>query len=153
MRFRLIIWTAVCIHLTWALCLLVDTSVTGITAVASMHAYAPVASAVYVVIFSAVAIMAAAGLYFDRFLWHRLWLGLLLCMPQQAVLVSSAMGAVLSVIRGAYGDGEPRPRAFIAADQSVHVFLCVFHTAALWYTYTAIRFPVLQHGHKREGAK
>lgn len=53
-----------------------------------------------------------------------------LLLGQQAVLLSTALGAGMTIAAQAYPDGTASPtitRAFLEADQSVHVLLSVLH--------------------------
>jgi hypothetical protein len=58
-----------------------------------------------------------------------------LVLPQQFLLIASAIGAVFWVIDGKFTDGAVYPRPFIFVDQIYLVLLCVAHgwqTIALW---------------------
>jgi len=58
-----------------------------------------------------------------------------LVLPQQFLLIASAIGAVFCVIDGKFADGAVYPRPFIFVDQIYLVLLCVAHgwqTMALW---------------------
>ena len=73
----------------------------------------------------AVAALAVWGTFVDQIA------GVLMMMPQQAVIVLSAVSAAESIWRSAYGDGVVRPRAFIAADQAHALLLVPVHAAAV----------------------
>lgn len=52
-------------------------------------------------------------------------------LPQQVLLTLSAYAATAAVIAGHYGDGLPRPRLFILADQAPAILALILHTAAV----------------------
>ena len=56
-------------------------------------------------------------------------------LPQQFILFVTAVGAGEIILGGMYADGVPRPREFIGADQSIYVWMFVWHTLALleWF--------------------
>lgn len=73
-----------------------------------------------------VAVLALLGL--------RSWLGILgviLALPQQALLVATAYSALAAILRQSYADGVLRPLAFIAADQIGTVLLAIVHSVAI----------------------
>ena len=80
--------------------------------------------------FLAVAILAAVAVALDRGGPPRLG-HLMLLLPQQALLMLSAAGAMSCIVAGAYADGVPRPFRFIGVDQASGIFLCVIHTVLL----------------------
>jgi hypothetical protein len=58
-----------------------------------------------------------------------------LLLPQQFLLIASAIGAVYCVIDGKFADGAVYPRPLILMDQIYLVLLCVAHgwqAVALW---------------------
>ena len=59
------------------------------------------------------------------------WWGLVLCLPQQFLMLLSAGTAILCVLRSTYADGVPRPALFIAADQLWGIVGMTMHSAAL----------------------
>ena len=56
---------------------------------------------------------------------------LLVVLPQQFLLMFSAVGACVAIYHSQFADGVVRPRAFLAADQCPAIFLAIFHTCAL----------------------
>jgi hypothetical protein len=82
-------------------------------------------------IFCAAVSLAAVAAIFCR----NLTLCVFLVLPQQFLLIASAIGAVFCVIDGKFADGAVYPRPFIFVDQIYLVLLCVAHgwqTVALW---------------------
>jgi hypothetical protein len=61
--------------------------------------------------------------------------GLIEVLPQQGVLLVSALGACEAVWNSTYADGVPRPRAFIAADQIPAVFIAVAHSLSVIHCF------------------
>lgn len=119
-----IIWYAVLLHIMWGCLLLVSQAPYGATA---LHVYSGVPRVVSVLV-----LFAASGLA----VWgatRRLpsWQGLAALLPQQALLTVSAYAAVAAVAVAHYGDGVPRPRLFILADQAPAILAVVLHTAAV----------------------
>ena len=55
----------------------------------------------------------------------------LLLLPQQTLLVITAIGAILAAISGHYADGVPRPTLFILADQFPPILIAGAHTLAI----------------------
>lgn len=72
-----------------------------------------------------VAALGAAFVVKDRMV------GLVMCLPQQMLLLLSAGGSLDCVLRGAYADGVPRPWQFILVDQSPNILVALFHSIAL----------------------
>jgi len=54
-----------------------------------------------------------------------------LLLPQQTLLVITAIGAILAAISGHYADGVPRPTLFILADQFPPILIAAAHTVAI----------------------
>lgn len=57
--------------------------------------------------------------------------GWLLMLPQQSLLVISAVAGIVAIFSGHYADLEPRPRFFIAADQMPGIVAAFCHTFAI----------------------
>ena len=136
-KYNWMVFSAVVVHAIWGCMLLVSDAPLHCTPMAET----PFRHLQYMaaIIYIAAAIMALVpimSLYSKSTL-----VDLVLCTPQQILLMMSAMSAIWCIIRGAYADGEPRPRMFIAADQLwVIVSMCV-HTFALidWYVFSEKR--------------
>ncbi len=52
-------------------------------------------------------------------------------LPQQSIMIASAVTAVSAMLTGMYADGVERPIAFIVADQAPAVIASILHTLAL----------------------
>lgn len=133
-----IIWYAVLLHITWGCLLLASRVPYGATA---LHVYYWVPRAVL-----AGALFAASGLAMWGVTRRRpSWQGLAALLPQQAIMTFSAYAAVVAVAAAQYGDGVPRPRLFILADQAPVLLTMMLHTAAViemharWPTGTILR--------------
>ena len=128
-----IIWYAVLLHITWGCLLLASRVPYGATA---LHVYHGVPRVVL-----AAALFAASGLAMWGVTRRRpSWQGLATLLPQQALMTFSAYAAVVAVAVAHYGDGVPRPRLFILADQVPAVLTMVLHTAAVIEIHA--RWPV-----------
>lgn len=57
--------------------------------------------------------------------------GWLLLLPQQVLLMISAIGGIVAAVLGHYADGVTRPNLFIAADQLPGIVAAVCHTFAI----------------------
>ncbi|SRR6266571_428782 len=119
-----IIWYAVLLHTLWGILLLINEAPLGATA---LHVYAGVPRYLLAVLFFAAAALAAFALTRDRPTWQ----SLASLLPQQGLLSVSAFGAVVAVIYAHYGDGVPRPRLFIFADQAPVILTMLLHTVAV----------------------
>jgi hypothetical protein len=128
-----IIWYAVLLHITWGCLLLASPTPYGATA---LHVYDGVPRVVLVAVLFAASGLAMWGATRRRPSWQ----GLASLLPQQAILTLSAYGAVAAVAVAHYGDGVPRPRLFILADQAPALLALVLHTAAVIEMHA--RWPV-----------
>jgi hypothetical protein len=144
-----IIWYAVLLHITWGCLLLASPVPYGATA---LHVYHWVPRVVL-----AAALFAASGLAMWGVTRRRpSWQGLAMLLPQQAMLTFSAYAAAVAVAVAQYGDGVPRPRLFILADQVPAVLTMVLHTAAViemharWPVGTALRASLGELGVESE---
>jgi hypothetical protein len=115
---------AIALHYWWAICLAVDKSALGVNAIDALYRYIHPLPLLVGVIATA-ATMALVGL-FTELPWILLFL-----IPQQALLMMSAAGAVESMWLGQFADGVLRPHTFIAADQFYSVLAAIGHTAAI----------------------
>ena len=133
-----IIWYAVLLHITWGCLLLASRVPYGATA---LHVYQSVPRVVLAVVLFAASGLAMWGVTRRRPSWQ----SLATLLPQQAIMTFSAYAAVVAVVVAHYGDGVPRPRLFILADQVPAVLTMVLHTAAViemharWPVGTALR--------------
>lgn len=57
--------------------------------------------------------------------------GVLMLLPQQALLIMATIGIVEAVWLGHFADGVPRPRAFIAQDHCELPLMCFFHAGVV----------------------
>jgi len=119
-----IIWYAVLLHLGWGCLLLVSPSPYGATA---LHVYHDVPR----VLMAAVLFFASALAAWAVTRRQPSFQSLAALLPQQALLTLSAYAAIAAVIVGHYGDGLPRPRLFILADQAPALIALILHTVAV----------------------
>ena len=125
---HIVILIASAMHLSWAAALLfAPLHTTGIQLVLDLS----FGSHIIAAIVCAVVSLAAVAAIFRM----NLMLCLFLVLPQQFLLIASAIGAVFCVIDGKFADGAVYPRPFIFVDQIYLVLLCVAHgwqALALW---------------------
>jgi hypothetical protein len=65
--------------------------------------------------------------------------GWLFMLPQQLLLIISAVAGIAAIVSGHYADLEPRPRFFIAADQMPGIVAAFCHTFAIIDLHRASR--------------
>lgn len=119
-----IIWYAVLLHIGWGCLLLVSPSPYGATA---LHIYHDLPR-----ILMAGVLFLASGLAAWAVTRRQPSLrSLSALLPQQVLLTLSAYAAIAAVIAGHYGDGLPRPRLFILADQAPAILALILHTVAV----------------------
>ena len=116
-----VVYMAVALHLVWGVLFLVSGEALGSTPAAALLRLtgSPILAGVLCLAGAAIAI------YGER---RRDWWALL---PQQALLVLSAVGSLEAVIGGHYADGVPRPVVFILSDQLPMILGALFHTLVL----------------------
>ena len=122
-----IIWFAITTHLLWGtLILSFGESVTWITAIHHTQELIPHIPALGVV-------YLLAGLASIYGAWKRVgtFLAIVTVLPQQFLLIYSAVGAIQAIALSQFADGVIRPREFLIADQFPAIFLAVGHTGAL----------------------
>jgi hypothetical protein len=124
----IVVLIASAMHLSWAAALLfAPLHTTGIQLVLDLS----FGSHIIAAILCAVVSLAAVAAIFCR----NLMLGVFLVLPQQFLLIASAIGAIFCVIDGKFADGAVYPRPFIFVDQIYLVLLCAAHgwqAMALW---------------------
>ena len=125
---HIVILIASAMHLSWAAALLfAPLHTTGIELVLDLSFGSHIIAAI---LCATVSLAAVAAIFCKN-----LTLCVFLILPQQFLLIASAIGAVFCVIDGRFADGAIYPRPFIFVDQIYLVFLCVAHwwqTVALW---------------------
>lgn len=128
-RMLYILWFAVATHFLWGtLILLYGESVTWITAIhhtLTICPHIPTLGVLYILIATGATLSILGKLPGGPFI------DLLGILPQQLVLVYSAIGALEAMVLSTFADGVIRPREFIVADQAPAIFLAAFHTAAI----------------------
>lgn len=125
----LIVWMAIAHHIIWGLLILGWDGQIQATPISRLRMIFPdnvLAPCLFIVAGSAMAGLEQMDCESGCF-WKRV--GYLL--PQQIVLMLSAWSSLVAILNGYYADLEVRPRSFIAADQSVHILLAMFHTFAV----------------------
>ena len=115
-------WFGVTLHLFWAALLIVNSDVQHVTALAHLTDIA--SRGVIASMLVIVALLAA---------WAITHHGFLLLLPQQMVMVMSAVSAVVTISEGKYPDGTvpASPHLFILTDQWPVIVIAAFHTIAV----------------------
>jgi hypothetical protein len=122
-RYAWMVYYAVLLHGIWALMLLASDDPFGST---------PVNSLFFGHRFVTAAVLLAASLMAVRGIRRKgTRAGWMLIVPQQVLLMVSAVGGVVAAFLGHYADGVARPGLFIAADQLPGVVAAVCHTFAM----------------------
>jgi hypothetical protein len=125
---HIVILVASAMHLSWAAALLfAPLHTTGIQLVLDLSFGSHIIAAI---LCAAVSLAAVAAIF-----CRNMTLFVFLLLPQQFLLIASAIGAVYCVIDGKFADGAVYPRPFILMDQIYLVLLCVAHgwqAVALW---------------------
>jgi hypothetical protein len=125
----IVILIASAMHLSWAAALLfAPLHTTGIQLVLDLSFGSHIIAAI---VCAAVSLAAVAAIF-----RMNLMLCLFLVLPQQFLLIASAIGAIFCVIDGKFADGAVYPRPFIFVDQIYLVLLCVAHG---WQTMSLCR--------------
>lgn len=119
-----IIWYAVLLHIVWGCLLLASPSPYGATALRVYHDLPRSLMAGVLFLSSGLAAWAVTRRQSSL-------PGLAALLPQQALLALSAYAATAAVVAGRYGDGLPRPRLFILADQAPAILALILHTIAI----------------------
>ena len=116
---------AIALHICWGvLGTIDDTTYLSTAASAPFHLFGNLTALVCIV----VAVSALTGLI-ARF---RSPLTSLMCMlPQQSLLIISAVGAAHAIYLGQFADGVVRSRFFIAADQVPAILAAIGHTVSM----------------------
>ena len=120
---------ASCLHYAWAVILVVTGLPVQVTPVWGMSVI--VTSPYWLAVIFAV--LATAAIVGGRYL-EEPW-GFLLMLPQQTVLIISALGVLTAVMRGMYADGTIRPELFILADQIPALIAPPLYTVAILDVY------------------
>ena len=123
---RWVMWLSCAVQAYWGvLVLCYGEAVTWITAIHHLYVVG-FTTASLGICYLAVAGLACWGMFVrDRML------AVALLMPQQALLIYAAAGAIEAIVGSSFADGVVRSRGFIAADQGVVILLASFHTVAL----------------------
>ena len=127
MRYPLIVWFAIILHLCWGGMILVDRATLNTTPIHTISQVFDGWEYIVIVLF-VVAGAAIAGMMLPKI---GPTIRLALMLPQQGLLVITAVGALTAMIGGHYADGVPRSHLFIAADQLPAVLVAVLHTIAI----------------------
>ena len=129
-----IIVFAIALHMLWGALLLLDgENAAHITAIhTSLNIFrSHVLLGIIYLVASVLAIFAAWRFSPNVF-------NLAMVLPQQFMLMVSAIGACIAIWTSRFADGVERPMAFIMADQAPAVLMAIFHSCALLEIYTNV---------------
>lgn len=135
-RYAWMIYYAILLHGIWAFMLLASGDPFGSTPLNSLmlgHRFV-----------TAVVLLVASVLAVNGVQRKGTTTGWLLLLPQQGLLMISALGGIVAAILGHYADGVVRPHLFIAADQLPGVVAAFCHSFAvieLHRQHRVIKFP------------
>lgn len=122
-RYTWMVYYAVLLHGIWALMLIVSDEPFGSTPVSSLRFGHRLVTAGL--------LLAASGMAVRGIAKRGTTVGWLLLLPQQVLLLISAVGGIAAMVLGHYADGVERPSLFIAADQMPGVIAAFTHTFAV----------------------
>lgn len=113
------------LHILWPTLLFISADPLGVTPIYNVYTSSVGGENRYL---TAVVFIVAAmsAIWSFRFTNHDAR-GLLLLGPQGFVMALSASGALEAILNSQYADHEPRPWAFIAADQAIWIVLFAIH--------------------------
>jgi hypothetical protein len=122
-RFSWMIYYAIFLHGIWALMILASSDPFGSTPVHVLEIHPRIVTSL---LLGGTAAMAVLGIR-----KRGTTAGWLLLLPQQILLMISAVGGIAAAVLGHYADGVARPNLFIAADQLPGIVAAVCHTFAI----------------------
>ncbi|HUK27402.1 MAG TPA: hypothetical protein VLV31_03175 [Candidatus Acidoferrales bacterium] len=126
-----IIAYAIALHLFWGAFILISAAPLQTTPIHTVAEVVQAFSGPNRFAVGAVFLIAAGLSYLGLSSKRSLPSSILLMMPQQGLLVLTAIGGVLAAINGHYADGVPRSAMFILADQFPPVLIAAAHTFAI----------------------
>ena len=133
-KYPIIILYCIFLHILWGVLLVVDYTSGNITTLYDLtHLFGHALP--YILI--GVASLAAYPLFFSMGL---VW-SIIMIIPQQLILMISAMTAINAMICGCFADGVIRSHLFLVSDQGTFVLAAIFHTLALIGSY--VRLPLI----------
>ena len=120
-----LLWVVSLNHLIWGVVLLFSGDPVNVTAI---HHISTVLGGRWTccVGLLAISIAAIAGLLFKKRM-----LSLCCLLPQQFLVIGSAIAASQSIWSGTFADGTFRGHMFLGADQGIHILMGLFHTVSI----------------------
>ena len=128
----MVLWSVAWMHISWAILLCGWSGLIGATPMALLHE-----SFGQMVLLEILSYAIAGGLACVPLLRPDLArIVLAACLlPQQILLLLSALSSFMAIVAGHYADLVERHSAFIAADQLPMITLALCHTMVLWRYY------------------
>jgi hypothetical protein len=135
--FKWIVWVACATHLYWGTVILLThrsppPNATHVNAIHHLLTVFPNAVVLGLVL---IGVALGASISLIRREGVRRRRDVLYIVPQQGVMIFSALAAIQSSAMQTFADGAPYPWYFISVDQCWHVFNGIGHTLALWQMY------------------
>lgn len=131
------VWYVICLHWLWGALLLSSPAPLNITAINSLTHFGFISSSYVGVLFLVVAFLAAISRATPKAV------SIFFILPQQLVLLVSAVGAVTAMISGTFADGVVRSVPFLIADQAPAVLIAAFHILSVYKDYLFPEKPCL----------
>ena len=119
---RPIIWYASLLHILWGIIIIASSGVPAATPLHMLNLLVPGHVMLASLLFT-VASLALLGIHRPKRWW--------LLVPQQTILVCSAIAGLFAAVSGAYADGITRPHLFIFADQLPIILAAPFYTLGI----------------------
>jgi hypothetical protein len=133
-----IIWYAILLHYMWSILLLVEPSTANITAINKINVVFGGNTVVTALFIFSIATLALYGLLkHEHYHYLNNYKTIFFIIPQQCLMMFTALGAVCAVYYSTFADGIVRPRCFIAADQFPSILSCLLHTIAIIDSYSS----------------
>ncbi len=122
---RMILWFATFLHAAWGIMLILDPGAGRISGLFPFGASGQKAAILGLVC------LGSSGLAVTALLRHPSAFTFAALLPQQVLLVASAVAVSYFAAVGHFGDGVPRSHLFILADQFPKVLLALLHPVGL----------------------
>lgn len=119
-----VVWYCVLLHIAWGIILIVTKEKLSTTTIDTFFHLNnnPFLIGIGLV---CVGLMAGYGLFNHK--WPK-FIDCFFVLPQQFILVLSALGAISAIVNSQFADGVIRSRAFIFCDQLPAILVAIFHT-------------------------
>jgi hypothetical protein len=141
LRYAWMVWYGVLLHGFWALMALFSDDPFGSTPLHTLHLGNR--------FFGAAVLLAASAMAVRGVIEKGTTAGVMLLLPQQILLLVSAVTGLIAAFLGHYADLEPRPHLFILADQMPAVVAAICHSFAIFDLHSRHRIRRLPSVQRR----